>query len=282
MKLAEARLLVTGASGGIGAAIVHELVRASAEVLLTGRDAAALQRVARAADPSGARVAVVAADLRRAEDRRALSDVARTWHGGVNVLVNNAGVADAGLFVEGRAEDLERAFAVNALAPMHLCRAMLPHFLRLGDAHIVNVGSVFGAIAYPGHAVYSASKFALRGFTEALRRELADTGVRVHYLAPRTTRTRFNDAAVDALNAELGVATDAPERVAVSVRRLLERELPELVVGWPEKLFVRINALLPRLVDRSLRAQLPAIRRRLAARHETAPARVQSLARKAS
>jgi short-subunit dehydrogenase len=282
MNLADARVLVTGASGGIGAATVRELVNCGAEVLMTGRDEAALNRIAREADPERDLVGVFTADVRRADDRRALAEAARTWRGGVNVLINNAGVAAAALFVDVHAEDIEHAFAVNALAPMQLCRTLLPHLLRQPDAHIVNVGSVFGAIGYPGHAVYSATKFALRGFSEALRRELADTRVRVHYLAPRATRTKFNDGAVDALNAELGVATDAPERVAASVRALLERECAERVVGWPENLYVRINAVLPRLVDRSLRAQLPAIQRCLAAWREPGPAAVQSLPRKAS
>ena len=280
MNIVNVRALVTGASGGIGAAIVRELVRSGAEVLLTGRDEAALRRVASDADPAGDHVDVFAADVRRAEERRALAEAARTWRGGVNALINNAGVPAVGLLGDAQVEAMEQAFAVNVLAPMHLCRLLLPHLSRRSGAHIVNVGSVFGAIGYPGHTVYSATKFALRGFTEALRRELADTNVRVHYLAPRATRTPFNAGAGDALNAALRVATDAPERVAVSLRELLERERAEGVVGWPEKLFVRINAVLPRLVDRSLRAQLPAIRRILGGRR--APADVQPLSRKAS
>jgi short-subunit dehydrogenase len=148
-------------------------------------------------------------------------------------------------------------------APMHLCRALLPRLQRQPCAHIVNIGSVFGAIGYPGQVAYSASKFALRGFSESLRRELGDSTVRVHYLAPRATRTGFNCAAVDELNAQLAVATDPPERVAAAVGRMIETDRPEAVIGWPEKLFVRINGLLPRLVDHSLARQLPIIKQRL-------------------
>jgi short-subunit dehydrogenase len=249
-------------------------------VLLTGRDEAALRRVAREADPAGDYVDVFRADVCRADERRALAEAARTWRGGVNVLINNAGVPAVGLLTDVQTDAMEQALAVNVMAPMHLSRLLLPHLTRRSQAHIVNVGSVFGAIGYPGHSVYSATKFALRGFSEALRRELADTGVRVHYLAPRATRTPFNAGAGDALNAALRVATDAPARVAASVCELLERDRAEGVVGWPEKLFVRINAVLPRLVDRSLRAQLPAIRRILGSRR--APADVQPLTRKAS
>lgn len=264
MKLEHARILITGASGGIGAATVRELLRGGARVLMTARNEHALGALARELDPAGSSVSILPADVSRREGRREIVDAARTWSGGVNVLINNAGVPACGMFGDIEADEIEHAFAVNALAPMHLCKALLPQLRRQPCARIVNVGSVFGAIGYPGHTVYSATKFALRGFSEALRREFADTNIRVHYVAPRATRTPFNVGAIDALNAELGVATDPPERVAACVRRLIESERAEAVVGWPEKLFVRINATLPWLVDRSLGGQLPAIRRRLA------------------
>jgi short-subunit dehydrogenase len=181
----------------------------------------------------------------------------------VNVLINNAGVAAAGMFAEARGEDVERAFAVNVIAPMQLCRGLLPHLQRQPGARIVNIGSVLGAIGYPGQAIYCATKFALRGFTEALRRELSDSNVRVHYVAPRATRTRFNSQTVDDLNARLKVSVDSPERVAAHVCRMLEREQATATLGWPEKLFVRINDVAPWLVDRSLAEQLPVIRETL-------------------
>jgi hypothetical protein len=101
---------------------------------------------------------------------------------------------------------------------------------------------VFGAIGFPGYVAYSTTKFALRGFTEALRRELAGSSVTVQYLAPRATRTPINSSAVERMNAELGVAMDPPERVARELAELLRTGRRSAVVGWPEKLFVRINA----------------------------------------
>lgn len=280
MKLSDARALVTGASGGIGAAIVREIVGSGGQVLITGRDVQALQRLALSLDPGGDRVAVHVADITRADERNGLIEAAAEWCGGINVLVNNAGVACFGAFAQMDPGDLDQAFAVNVLAPMQLCRGLLPHLQRQRAAHIVNMGSVFGAIGYPGQVAYSATKFALRGFSEALRRELGDTAVQIHYLAPRATRTRFNCAAVEELNAQLAVATDPPERVAASVRRMLETGQPEAVIGWPEKLFARINGILPRLVDRSLARQLPTIRQRLA--RPRAPLSIQSISREVS
>lgn len=281
MNLRDAMALVTGASGGIGAAIVREVVRCGGKALITGRHAQSLYQLVRSIDPDGKCLAVHVADIARECDRNSLVEAAATWCGGINVLINNAGVASFGAFSKMRSEDLEQSFVVNTLAPMQLCRALLPHLQRHPAAHIVNIGSVFGAIGYPGHAAYSASKFALRGFSEALRRELGDTTLRVHYLAPRATRTSFNSAVVDELNAQLAVTTDPPERVAVAVRRMLEAGQTEATIGWPEKLFVRINGILPWLVDRSLARQLPIIQQGFA-RSRAAPLSIQPVSREAS
>ena len=101
----------------------------------------------------------------------------------------------------------------------------------------------------------------MRGFSEALRRELADTSVNVLYAAPRTTRTTMNSSAAQALNQALKVGVDDPQDVARAVLDAVQAERSELYLGWPEKLFVRLNGMLPGVVDRALRKQLPLIRR---------------------
>lgn len=262
MNLSNARVLLTGAAGGIGGAIAAELLARGATVLLVDVNESALRRFA-ASEPavSADRVDVFAANLTRADDRARLADFAHTWRGGINVLVNNAGVSHFRLLENQPAEEVDLALAVNVQAPIHLCRLLLPHLQRQPEAHILNTGSVFGGIGYAAYSVYSATKFAIRGFSEALRRELADTSVTVHYLAPRATRTGINTAAVESMNAELGVAMDTPPVVARAACAMLEQGTVEAVVGWPEKFFVRLNALLPRLVDGSLRKQLGVIRR---------------------
>ncbi|MDY6949446.1 MAG: SDR family NAD(P)-dependent oxidoreductase [Pseudomonadota bacterium] len=142
---------------------------------------------------------------------------------------------------------------------------------RSAQAHIVNIGSVLGTIGFAGNSVYCATKFGLRGFSEALRRELADTGIKVHYFAPRATRTAFNSDLVDDMNDALGNASDEPADVARSIVRALQADRLEYVIGWPEKFFARLNALLPRLVDMALRPKLPTIRK--FAMRSVAPAR---------
>lgn len=280
MNLATARVLVTGASGGIGAAIVREIVAKGGSALITGRDERTLRALAHEVDPGGNSVSVHCADIAEPDERRGLQERARSWLGGVNVIINNAGVAAAGMFVDAKTEDVEHAFDVNVMAPMHLCRGLLEHLQRQPSAHVVNVGSVLGAIGYPGQTVYCATKFALRGFTEALRRELDDSNVRVHYVAPRATRTHFNDAKVDHLNARLKVSVDPPERVATQVCRVLEREQARATLGWPERVFVRINDVAPWLVDRSLSRQLAVIRESFAPAPLESPPR-ESLLRRA-
>lgn len=259
MNLQDARVLLTGATGGIGAATAVALLEQGASVLLTGRDAASLQALADSLKADAARVAILPADLTSNADRARLCKAASTWKGGVNVLINNAGVGQFALLQHGAAEDAQRVFASNVIAPIELCRQLLPHLLRQPYAHILNVGSVFGTIGYPGYTVYCGTKFALRGFTEALRRELSNSRVRVHYLAPRATRTKINSSAVQRLNARLGTAVDEPDCVARAALKMLRTESIAQVIGWPEKLFARLNALMPWLVDSALAKQLPII-----------------------
>jgi short-subunit dehydrogenase len=252
------RAVLTGASGGIGRAMAAALAPHCDSLVLVGRDEARLSAI-------DGNSFLLGADITTAEGRDAVASASP----GINLLINNAGVSEFVAFAAQSDASMERIFAVNVLAAMQLTRRLLPALLAQPAAMIVNVGSIMGYLGYPGCAAYSASKFALRGFSEALRRELADTRVRVMHLAPRTTRTAMNGAALDALNAELGNAADAPETVALQLVSFLEKPAAERLIGMPEALFARINQLAPALVDSALRRQLPIIRRHLA--KETAP-----------
>jgi short-subunit dehydrogenase len=255
------RAVLTGAGGGIGAAMAAALAPLCQSLVLVGRDPARLARVERELLRAGARCRAVAADLTTGAGRDAVVRACLDTRGGVDLLINNAGTSEFAWVADQTDEALERILRVNALAPMQLTRRLLPVLQAQPAATVVNVGSIFGYLGYPGCAAYSASKFALRGFTEALRRELADGPVRIVYFAPRATRTALNSDALCALNAELGVAMDAPALVAAELVRVLRRPANERLLGMPEKLFARLNQLLPGLVDGALRRQLPRIRR---------------------
>jgi short-subunit dehydrogenase len=253
------RAVLTGASGGLGRAFAAALGPACDVLLLVGRDPTRLARAAVAAGP-GARVLV--ADLATESGRDSVLAAAPEQ---VNLLINNAGAGDFAWLGSQDDAVLEQIVQANVLAPMQLVSRLLPRLAREPEAWIVNVGSILGYLGYPGHAAYSASKFALRGFSEALRRELAEGPVRVLHFAPRAAHTSMNSAALCALNADLGVAMDEPAAVATQLVRLLERPRAERLLGMPERLFARINQLAPWLVDRALARQLPVIRRHLPA-----------------
>lgn len=260
MKVSESRVLLTGATGGIGQAIAKALLSRGASVMLSGRSPARLAALARQLGGAGSAQPNIhwhAADLDDRAALAALRDAAAQWQ--VNVLVNNAGTPSFGRFETFGDEHLEQVLRTNLLAPMRLTQALLPSLLRQPRAQVVQVGSALGRIGLPGYSVYSASKFGLRGFAESLRRELRGSPVRIQYLGPRSTRTSFNDARVDAYNRATGSTVDTPEAVALALLELVESEAAERFVGWPEKLAVRLNGAAPEWLDGAFdrhRAQL--------------------------
>lgn len=257
MNLAGKIILLTGATGGIGEAVAHALAQQGACLLLQGRNPEKLEQL-RAALPNPAQHHCLIADLNHTASREALLRDPRL-HQGIDILLNNAG-NNVFAWLEDQSPDQVRdQLAINVEAPILLTRALLPFLHRPGL--IMNIGSTFGAIGYPGYSVYCATKFALRGFSEALHRELASTGLKVLYLAPRATRTRLNSEAVYALNAEIGTQMDSAEFVAEQVVDALIRETRWRWLGWPETLFARLNGLLPALVDNAIAKQLPIIAR---------------------
>jgi short-subunit dehydrogenase len=262
MTPTEARIVLTGAAGGIGSAVARRLAAAGAELVLSDLRAEPLERL-RAGLPAERPVRLVAADVSTELGRQALVAAAREHR--ANVLINVAGINPFGFVAEQSGVELARAMTINATAPMLLSQALLPVLAERVHAQIINVGSTFGSLGFPGFSVYAASKFAVRGFSEALRRELADTGIRVQYVAPRATRTSLATDRVRAMNEELGVGMDSPEDVAAAIERALRTERAELYLGRSERLFVKLNALFPRLVDRFLLRQLPIVRRHAAA-----------------
>lgn len=255
MKASQARVLLTGATGGIGRAAAHQLALAGASLMLVGRSPARLAALARelaqGTQVPTDRLTWHAADLNDTAALQTLAQTAATW--GANVVVHNAGVPSFGALGSLPASAMQQVLQTNLLVPMLLTQALLPHLQQLPQAQVICVGSALGRLGLPGFSVYSASKFGLRGFAEALRRELAGTAVRVQYFAPRSTRTEFNDANVEAYNRATGTATDSAKQVATALVQLLENEAAEAFLGFPEKLAVRLNGLAPEWLDGSFR-----------------------------
>lgn len=258
MELRGKTVLLTGASGGIGQAIALQLAAAGARLVLVARNTARLATLqAELVAKHPADHQIFSADLTNAQERQDLLAFVRDLQG-IDLLINNAGISQFGLVAQ---QDYATQLSTNLLMPILLTQTLLPELQRKAAAMIVNVGSAFGSIGYPGFTGYSASKFGLRGFTEALKRELSDSAVQVLYFAPRATDTAINSDAVVAMNRELGNQSDSPALVAAALVQQIQQNQARRFIGWPEQLFVRVNAVLPGIVDKALAAKLAVIRR---------------------
>lgn len=254
MRLPESCFLLLGGSGGIGKALMPRLLETGAQVIVAGRHPVANAAV------GGGRMAQAELDLSRDDLPDQLARLSERFPQ-ITGVIHCAGQNDFGAIESLEPEQLDRMLQVNLRSAILLARHFVPLFRLKGQGSFMLVGSTFGSIGYPGFAAYCATKAGLRGFAEALRRELADTPIQIQYIAPRATRTPMNPEAVNALNHALGNHMDDPDQVAAQILRALESGVARRYLGWPEKLFVVLNSLLPRLVDQSLRKQLPVIRR---------------------
>jgi short-subunit dehydrogenase len=270
MELKGATVLLTGASGGIGSALCDELVAAGARVLAVGRDADRLSALARR--HAAGQVVSFRADIATEAGRAELLARARELQPMPSLLVLAHAQGAFGLFAEQDDARLRQMLETNLVSPMLLVRAALPMLQAHAHSAVVAIGSTFGSLAFPGFAGYSASKFGLRGLMEGLSREFADQPIRFQYLAPRATRTSFNPPAVEALNRDTRVAMDEPADVARALVAAIVRGDKRLQIGWPEKLFARLNGVFPALVDRNLESQLPLIHRHARAHGVNPPA----------
>jgi len=255
MKIEQSRIILTGASGGIGQALARELASHKARLGLVGRQKEKLNSLAAELQVAGAEAVPIIADLTDSTGRDYVIMQMQEHFNGTDILINNAGMSAFCDFTQMTPEREEQIFRTNVLAPMQLTRAILPEMLNRGTGQIVNIGSTFGSIAFACFTSYSASKFALRGFSEGLRRELNDSGIGVTYIAPRAVNTELNSSAVREMADKVKMNMDEPEYVAKQILKAIEQDRKDLYLGFPESLFVRLNALFPRLVDGALQSQ---------------------------
>ena len=232
-------ILITGATGGIGSAVALALADRSTRLTLVARDPARLALVAQQIEAKGAAVNGIVIDLAATADFMPLVDAATEAQGPIDVLVNCAGINAFKRLVETGAEMIAAIVATNILAPMLLCRAVLPGMLQRRSGRIVNIGSVMGGVGFAGFSAYCASKFAIRGFSESLRRELKDSGVAVTYVAPRYTRTALNSAAMDRMAVAVKMNMDAPDAVARAIVQAIDDGCAEHSIGFVERILIK-------------------------------------------
>ncbi|HWC02088.1 MAG TPA: SDR family oxidoreductase [Methylomirabilota bacterium] len=256
-------VIVTGASSGIGAATAVACGRAGMRVVLAARRAGLLAAGAAEVSAAGAAARVVPTDVGDEAAVRALVDGTVGAWGRLDVLVNNAGIGILATADQTTPAEFERLVRVNYLGAVHGVLAALPHMRRQGAGHVVNVASVLGKRASPYRAAYVASKFALVGFSEALRMELRSTGIDVTCVCPIGTATEFHDVEPNRLGVSgRGGPIQSAEHVARAIVRALRRPRPEVHPYPPARLLFLANAVAPGLVDRLMMRFSPRARAR--------------------
>lgn len=234
--------VVTGTASGIGRALAQQLAGAGSSLALADIDEAGLQQTAQSLAKSKALVTTHIVDVAKEESVKAFAAEVNARHGRVTVLINNAGVSLHGNFDEVSLDDFRWVMDINFWGAVYGVRYFLPELKRGPRAHIVNLSSVFGIIAPAGQVAYSASKFAVRGFSEALRHELEGSNVFVSCVHPGGVRTpiarhsRLGAATPPAKREENiarfeGAARTAPETAAARILRGVERREPRILIG---------------------------------------------------
>jgi short-subunit dehydrogenase len=261
-QLADKVAVVTGAASGIGQALARGLAAKGAHLALVDIDEPRLREVAANLGDTGRggsgrgdsqrRVSIHVADVSDRQRMQALPDEVVAEHGGVDLLVNNAGVTIGAMFADHSIEDAEWLLRINLLGVIYGCKFFLPELQKAESAHIVNLSSMFGIFAMPGQAMYSASKAAVRGFTEALWTELAETSIRLTIVHPGGIRTNVIRSA-RGMNAEDRASADAmverfgmpADRAAAKIIRAIERDRRRLLIGVDAHVAVFLKRVFP-------------------------------------
>jgi short-subunit dehydrogenase len=255
MNLSGKRILLTGATGGIGELIALNLAKKGAILALVGRNHAKLTALQANIHAGGGKAHIIHADLNETGTSQKVAAQAKQQLDEIDILINNAGVLD---FIELQDQSDDRIAGMintNVTALIQLTRAVLPNFQNKNQGHFVFIGSVFGSLGFPHFATYCATKFAVHGFSQALRRELVDTKIGVTYIAPRGIKTPMNDANTVAMWAKTGNKMDDAETVASIVVNALEKEKQEVFIGQPQAFFAWLNGVLPKAVNLGLKKQ---------------------------
>jgi short-subunit dehydrogenase len=251
-SIAGSRILITGASQGIGRALAELAAQRGGRVLAAARSEALLRELAEQARARGGVLETVQADVTSPENRQRMVDAALKHFGGLDILVNNAGIGATGHFADCGPERLRKIMEVNFFGLTETTRAFLP-LLRQGNRPaIVNISSIAGKRAIPARSEYSASKFAVQGFSEALRAELAKDGIDVLLICPGLTQTNFSKNMLEqkALLQFDHLRGMTSEQVASKTLRAIERGKNEITLTLKAKLIALVSRFFPRLADR--------------------------------
>lgn len=244
MQLKGARVVVTGASSGIGRAVAEEFGRRGAALALASRDQTRLNEVAAGIQRAGGRAIVVPTDVTADGALESLAQETIRQLGGIDILVNNAGIGLQASIADADAADVEALFRLNVLAASAAIRAVVPLMRAQQSGMIINISSVAGRIVVPRIGYYSASKFALTAIGDALRLEEGHRGIRVMNVFPGTTETRFGQNRLGGRGrlAHQRIPPVSAEKVARRIAKAVERNQQSVYVSLiPDRLGVAVN-----------------------------------------
>ena len=250
-KLAGLRVLVTGASQGIGRALAIAAAKRGCKVLASARSQPLLDELTNEVRAAGGTIETVVADVTNAADRQAMVDAATTHFGGLDVLINNAGIGATGHFMDSDPATLRSIFETNFFGLCEVTRLFLPLLKQGTTPAIVNISSVVGRRALPARSLYSASKFAVAGFSEAIRAELAKDNIDVVVVNPGLTQTNFSK---NMLEAKAKIPMDhlrgmTSEEVAEATLDATAAGKYEITLTRQGKLLVFVARFFPWIVD---------------------------------
>ena len=246
MRLNQARVILTGASSGIGRAIALEFGRRGARLALASRNRPALEEVAALIKADGGSAVVIATDVTAEGAVERMAEDAIRELGGIDILVNNAGIGMHAPIVDASSADVEALFALNVLAAAAAIRAIVPAMRAQQAGMIINISSIAGRIVVPRIGYYSASKFALTAIGDALRMEEAHRGIKVMNVFPGTTRSSFgeNRLGIRGRAAHQRLPPVGAEKVAQRIANAVERNQRSVYVSWfPDRAGVAANWL---------------------------------------
>ena len=246
------RVIVTGASSGIGRAVTLELAREGAKLVAVARREDRLKQLADEINDINGRIEIIPGDITDAQIRQRAIEAAQSHYGGLDILVNNAGIGAMGRFEDADPQRVRKIFEVNFFAMVEMIRLALPLLKKSSAPMVVNVSSILGHRGAPHSSEYSASKFAVQGFSEAIRAEFFQQGIDVLVVSPGTTETEFFDNVIEHTS-----GPNWPRHKLVSAAvvaramiKAMRRGRHEIIPYTPGKILCWLNRLSPSLVDR--------------------------------
>lgn len=253
-NLKDKKVIVTGANGGLGRGVAKLLADQGANLVLLSQNEAELQKICNEIKLEKGRADYIRVDFSSMDGIKDAAAIISEIDD-VYMIVHLAGIMSFNSLGLQKQSDIEFLYNINLMAPVMLTKAILPGMVKNKSGHIVNVGSIFGSIAFPYFSTYSSSKAAIRSFSESLVRELDGTGVKVSYIAPRAVKTVMNGGKIAEFLKRTKTHMDEPDEIAARIVKVIQQEKKCTYFGFPESLFVRINYLFPSFVGKNLKKE---------------------------